>query len=181
MCVSHYHSHRRAPCPARVRSSRPSSQILIQVSTVPFSFGGAGRTVLNVISSEGAFGLWRGHGATLLRILPYAGLHYASHEAIEDGFRWRQGLPHGAPLGPAERFVAGAVAGGAATLATYPLDVVRARMAVAGPGARLSKATLDVLRAGPAVSFRGVLPTLLVRGSLRACRALEQTQPSANT
>lgn len=62
-----------------------------------------------------------------------------------------------------ERFVAGAGAGGAATLLTYPLDVVRARMAVAGPGARLWAETAAVLSAGPATAFRGVAPTLLVR------------------
>lgn len=70
-----------------------------------------------------------------------------------------------------DRFVAGAGAGGAATLLTYPLDVVRARMAVSAstsvsvglsPGALWAE-TRAVLSSGPALAFRGIAPTLLAR------------------
>jgi solute carrier family 25 protein 42 len=79
------------------------------------------------VASEGILGLWRGNSATLLRVLPYAGLHFMTHEALEQHFRKHQ---EGQRLSPVNRFAAGAGAGALSTLATYPLDVIRARMAV---------------------------------------------------
>jgi hypothetical protein len=80
------------------------------------------------VTTEGILGLWRGNSATLLRVLPYAGLHFMTHEALEQHLRKHQ---EGQRLSPVNRFAAGAGAGFMSTLATYPLDVIRARMAVA--------------------------------------------------
>lgn len=64
------------------------------------------------------------------------------------------------------RFVAGASAGATATAATYPLDLVRARMAADWATqpkySGVSGALIDVVRKeGPASLWRGIGPTLL--------------------
>jgi solute carrier family 25 protein 42 len=69
-----------------------------------------------VKSEQGIFALYSGLRPTLLGIVPYAGLSFASYEALKkEGFG---------------RFQAGALAGIVAQSATYPLDVIRRRMQV---------------------------------------------------
>ncbi|KAF3834988.1 hypothetical protein F7725_027546 [Dissostichus mawsoni] len=63
----------------------------------------------------GLLSLWRGNSATMIRVMPYAAIQFTSHD---------QALP------PFTRFLAGSLAGTTAVMFTYPLDMVRARMAV---------------------------------------------------
>ena len=46
---------------------------MLQVGSERFSLGAAARKCGAVVSADGVVGLWKGHSATLLRILPYAG------------------------------------------------------------------------------------------------------------
>jgi solute carrier family 25 protein 42 len=136
-------------------------KIIFQVGNQTFTLPAAVATLRRTVASDGFAGLWRGHSATLLRILPYAGLHYAAHEALVDALAARR--PAGSRAGAVERFAAGAGAGAAATLATYPLDLLRARLAVAslsgGPRLRLAPAVLQLASTGGA--WRGLGPTLV--------------------
>ena len=45
-----------------------------------YSLRGAIRFVRRSFVNEGFFSLWRGNSATLVRIMPYAAIQYASHE-----------------------------------------------------------------------------------------------------
>jgi len=68
----------------------------------------------------------RGNGASVARIVPYAALHYMAYEEYR---RWIiLGFPN-VEQGPVLDLVAGSIAGGTAVICTYPLDLVRTKLA----------------------------------------------------
>lgn len=76
--------------------------------------------------TEGVLGFYRGNGASVARIVPYAALHYMAYEQYR---RWIiQSFPN-IGRGPVLDLVAGSFAGGTAVLFTYPLDLVRTKLA----------------------------------------------------
>ncbi|BFZ56707.1 coenzyme A transporter [Savitreella phatthalungensis] len=78
----------------------------------------------DIYTHTGILGLFKGHLATLLRIFPYAGIKFVAYEQYrallitdaEDEVPWR-------------RFAAGSMAGLTSVFFTYPLEVVRVRLA----------------------------------------------------
>jgi hypothetical protein len=69
----------------------------------------------------------RGNGASVLRIVPYAALHFMTYEQYRCWI-----LNNFAPsvgTGPVVDLLAGSAAGGTAVLCTYPLDLVRTKLA----------------------------------------------------
>lgn len=68
----------------------------------------------------------RGNGASVIRIIPYAALHYMTYELYRDWIL-EKNLPLGS--GPIVDLVAGSAAGGTAVLCTYPLDLARTKLA----------------------------------------------------
>lgn len=106
---------------------------VVQVSdTAKFTVKEGSKRLRETVATDGVLGLWRGNSATILRVLPYAGLHYMTHEYFEQRLLAQEG---GQRLSSMGRFSAGAGAGAVATLATYPLDVIRAKMAVTSKSA----------------------------------------------
>lgn len=78
----------------------------------------------DIYRQDGLRGLYRGHSATLLRIFPYASIKFLAYEQIR-GVVIR-GPEHETPL---RRLVAGSLAGVTSVLFTYPLELVRVRLA----------------------------------------------------
>ena len=87
-------------------------------------FTGVFGAVKRIYSHSGFFGLYRGHSATLARIFPYAAINFAAFEKfktilgsgnIDEGWQWR-------------KLLAGSLAGTLAVSATYPFDIIRARV-----------------------------------------------------
>lgn len=74
--------------------------------------------------SEGVLGLYRGHSATLLRIFPYAGIKFLAYEQIRAFI-----IPDRAHETPMRRLVSGSLAGVTSVFFTYPLEVIRVRLA----------------------------------------------------
>jgi hypothetical protein len=69
---------------------------------------------------------FRGNGASVLRIVPYAALHYMAYE------RYRCWILNNCPslgTGPVVDLLAGSASGGTAVLCTYPLDLARTKLA----------------------------------------------------
>lgn len=104
-------------------------KILFQASNPHFlkytgSWSGFIGAVQDIRRNDGAMGLYRGHSATLLRIFPYAAVKFVAYEQFravlirnpEQETTWR-------------RFVSGSLAGVASVFCTYPLEVVRVRLA----------------------------------------------------
>eukprot|EP01031_Cornospumella_fuschlensis_P044193 gene44193-54035_t len=100
-----------------------------QVSTEKFSWRKALDRGRLMVFREGLWSLWKGHSTTLLRVAPYAGISYMAHDIAENSFKQL----HGSNSVPAVyKFLAGSFGGVCGTVMTYPLDVLRVRLALGG-------------------------------------------------
>ncbi|XP_026161326.1 mitochondrial coenzyme A transporter SLC25A42-like [Mastacembelus armatus] len=105
------------------------TKIIFQVSSKRFSTKEAFRVIYCTYMKDGVFSLWRGNSATMVRVMPYAAIQFCSHEQYKTLLGSYCGY-QGKALPPFPRFLAGSLAGTTAAMLTYPLDMVRARMAV---------------------------------------------------
>ncbi|KDO21965.1 hypothetical protein SPRG_12831 [Saprolegnia parasitica CBS 223.65] len=78
-------------------------------------------TCRNIYATTGVAGLWRGNLAGCLRLGPYCGIKFCVYDALHDAKHPRSGM------------VDGAIAGMAATMAVYPMEVVRTRLIISAP------------------------------------------------
>lgn len=74
--------------------------------------------------NDGASGLFQGHSVTLLRIFPYAAIKFVAYEQIRSLL-----IPSDEFETPGRRFMAGSLSGLASVFCTYPLDLIRVRLA----------------------------------------------------
>lgn len=77
-----------------------------------------------IYRTGGVRGLFRGHSATLLRIFPYAGIKFLAYEQIRAFM-----IPSKAHETSVRRFLSGSLAGVTSVFFTYPLEVIRVRLA----------------------------------------------------
>lgn len=104
-------------------------KILFQASNPQFakytgsSFGVAA-AMKDIYHSEGGWGLFRGHSATLLRIFPYAGIKFLAYEQIRAIL-----IPRKDYETSLRRLLSGSLAGVTSVFFTYPLEVIRVRLA----------------------------------------------------
>ncbi|OCF31646.1 solute carrier family 25 (mitochondrial carrier protein), member 16 [Kwoniella heveanensis BCC8398] len=104
-------------------------KILMQTSNEDFlKFASKRAGLINALSaiyhSQGIRGLFQGHLATVLRIAPYASIKYMAYDWLE-----RILIDTPEKRTPARFFVAGACAGVTSVLVTYPLELIRVRLA----------------------------------------------------
>ncbi|KAF2861021.1 putative mitochondrial carrier protein [Piedraia hortae CBS 480.64] len=144
-------------------------KILFQASNPQFqkytgSWSGAVRAICDIYRSDGGRGLFRGHSATLLRIFPYGGIKFMVYEQTRAFL-----IPSADFENPIRRLMAGALAGTVSVCTTYPLELVRVRLAWETQGSTplsLVKICRSIY-AEPAGSvglanfYRGFAPTLL--------------------
>ena len=152
-------------------------------------------TLASIKRQEGIKGLFKGNGASVLRIVPYASIHFGLYEHYRRAFinAWygkgyvsgattdltssSEDTPEGvvsmtAPppqrVSPVVDLLAGSTSGATAVVITYPLDIVRTRLAYAmetnHPGCQRQtiRAILrNTLRGeGPRGMYRGIGPSL---------------------
>ena len=135
------------------------TKILFQVSKEQFTYRAAYKLLRNNYLQDGITSLWRGNSATMARIIPYAAIQFTAHDQLKK----KLGSIDGKPLPPLRRLVAGSSAGVTAAFITYPLDLVRARLAVAR---KLKYAglmhTFKTIRAeeGMRAFYNGFIPTV---------------------
>ncbi|EGN98631.1 hypothetical protein SERLA73DRAFT_181188 [Serpula lacrymans var. lacrymans S7.3] len=104
-------------------------KILFQASNPEFqkyagTWSGAYRAGLSIYKEGGLRGLLQGHSATLLRIFPYAAIKFMAYD------QWRPLLmPTKDHENNYRRFATGALAGMTSVVFTYPLELIRVRMA----------------------------------------------------
>lgn len=77
-----------------------------------------------IYRQEGAVGLFRGHSATVLRVFPYAGIKFLAYEQIRSII-----IPQKEYETPIRRLLSGSMAGATSVFFTYPLEVIRVRLA----------------------------------------------------
>ncbi|KAK8009318.1 mitochondrial carrier protein LEU5 [Apiospora marii] len=83
------------------------------------------RAVREIYRSQGVRGLYKGHLATLARNFPYSGLNFLAYEQYRNaliGFTPEQEAPW-------RRLMCGSLAGATSTSLTYPLELIRIRLA----------------------------------------------------
>lgn len=78
----------------------------------------------DIYRGDGVRGLFRGHSATLLRVFPYGGIKFLAYEQI----RTRM-IPDKTHETVIRRFMSGSLAGMTSVFFTYPLEIIRVRMA----------------------------------------------------
>jgi solute carrier family 25 protein 16 len=88
------------------------------------SWYGVGGAIKEIYHQDGPLGLFRGHSATLLRIFPYAAIKFLAYEQIRAIV-----IPRKDKETPFRRLISGSMAGVTSVFFTYPLEVVRVRMA----------------------------------------------------
>ncbi|KAJ0962528.1 hypothetical protein J5N97_027650 [Dioscorea zingiberensis] len=106
---------------------------------------------------EGIKGYWKGNLPQVIRIIPYSAVQLFAYETYKKLLKGKNG-----DLSVIGRLVAGACAGMTSTLVTYPLDVLRLRLAVE-PGCRtMSQVAFNMLREEGIASFYcGLGPSLV--------------------
>ncbi|CAN6250864.1 unnamed protein product [Urochloa humidicola] len=107
-------------------------KILFQTRRAEFRGSGLIGSFRTIYQTEGSLGFYRGNGASVARIVPYAALHYMAYEEYR---RWIiLGFPN-VEQGPVLDLMAGSIAGGTAVICTYPLDLIRTKLAYQVKGA----------------------------------------------
>jgi solute carrier family 25 protein 16 len=104
-------------------------KILFQTSNPNFAkyagkWSGLPVAIREIYLTNGVRGLFQGHSATLLRIFPYAGIKFLAYEQLRAFF-----IPTKQHETPIRRFVSGSSAGMFSVFFTYPLEVIRVRLA----------------------------------------------------
>lgn len=151
-------------------------KILLQTRTEGFHSLGVLQSLKKLLKHEGVRGFYKGNGASVIRIIPYAALHFMTYEQYRC---WILNNYSSLGSGPHIDLLAGAAAGGTAVLCTYPLDLARTKLAYQVVDTRGSlnfgmksnnaqpvyNGIRDVLRSvykegGMRALYRGVGPTL---------------------
>ncbi|KAI8431623.1 hypothetical protein MSG28_016102 [Choristoneura fumiferana] len=85
---------------------------------------------VRVVADEGFRTLYRGYGATVLGVVPYAGVSFFTYDTLKHKYLEKFGKQQSAWM----NVVFGGAAGALGQTASYPLDIVRRRMQTAPPG-----------------------------------------------
>ncbi|KAF8677961.1 hypothetical protein HU200_046318 [Digitaria exilis] len=127
-------------------------KILLQTRTNEFGSLGVFKSLKKLRQHDGIKGFYKGNGASVLRIVPYAALHFMAYE------RYRYWILNNCPslgTGPVVDLLAGSASGGTAVLCTYPLDLARTKLAFQVNGSdQLSRA---LKRASPQPTYGGIM------------------------
>ncbi|MCJ1362671.1 hypothetical protein MMC16_001777 [Acarospora aff. strigata] len=104
-------------------------KILFQASNPQFakytgSWFGVVTAMRDINRQDGMRGLFRGHSATLLRIFPYAAIKFLAYEQIRAVI-----IRDKSQETPWRRLISGSLAGITSVFFTYPLEVIRVRLA----------------------------------------------------
>lgn len=116
------------------------------------AYKGMFATVFKMYKDEGWRGLFRGNGLNCVRIVPYSAVQFAVFEKCKELILANK--PEGSKeLKVSERLISGCMGGILSVLLTYPLDLVRARIAI-------QTASLSKLNKGKLVKVPTVIETL---------------------
>lgn len=130
ICRKIYHELPPVPAPAKTSASSPAAVLAATEAMIPRS---------------GIANFYRGFSATLLGMLPYAGVSFLTHDTVGDLLRAPAIAAHttlpvppnhpegkAVPLKTWAQFLAGGLAGVVSQTSAYPLEIIRRRMQVGG-------------------------------------------------
>lgn len=106
-------------------------KILLQVQSASESYaGGVTSAVSQLYREEGVKGLFRGNGLNCIRVFPYSAVQFLVYDGCKRFMFHVDDRDTSQKLSTAQRLISGALCGGASVFATYPLDLVRTRLAI---------------------------------------------------
>eukprot|EP00834_Sanchytrium_tribonematis_P008481 NODE_1011_length_2694_cov_0.510212.p1 type:complete len:301 gc:universal NODE_1011_length_2694_cov_0.510212:666-1568(+) len=121
------------------------------------SLRGASIALSKIYREYGVIGLFKGHSATLLRIFPYAAIKFTSYEQFKSIIMAKKRTKF-------REFLCGSLSGITSVFCTYPIEVLRVKLAVQLNPTSYS-ATIKDIYTHPTPSllnfYKGFLPTLL--------------------
>ena len=117
--------------------------------------------VRSIFNEGGVMGLWKGNTPAVIRVAPYMSCTFLAYEEYKSMLSSLRDYPN------LQNLVAGSLGGITAVCLTYPLDVVRARLAMQNEGllkGKPYKGMIDALRKIPKEEgfrtlYRGLAPT----------------------
>uniref|UniRef100_A0A1B6G5B1 Graves disease carrier protein n=1 Tax=Cuerna arida TaxID=1464854 RepID=A0A1B6G5B1_9HEMI len=136
-------------------------KILLQAHSTHYKHLGVFSGLKEIIKREKFIALYKGNGAQMVRIFPYAATQFTTFELYK---KWSDLL-----LGPNShigKFLAGSGAGVTAVLFTYPLDTIRARLAFQVTGEHVYTGIVHTglcmyqQEGGFRALYRGFVPTI---------------------
>ncbi|XP_029496180.1 graves disease carrier protein [Oncorhynchus nerka] len=137
-------------------------KILLQAHSPHYKDLGVVATLRAVPKKEGYLGLYKGNGAMMVRIFPYGAIQFMAFDKYKKILSKQLGIS-----GHIHRLMAGSMAGMTAVICTYPLDVIRARLAyqVKGhhryTGIGNAFQTIYLKEGGIPGFYKGLIPTLI--------------------
>ena len=104
-------------------------KILLQTSHSHFvqysnHWNGLIKATRDIRKSYGIPALFKGHSASLVRVFPYAGINFLAYEQFRTAI-----IVSPETETPLRRFLCGSLAGATSTFVTYPLELIRTRLA----------------------------------------------------
>lgn len=143
-------------------------KMLLQIQVSAGKYTGVNQTLVRIGKEEGLHGYFKGNGTNIVRIVPYTAVQFAAYEEFKKLFRIPEDPREQHPV---LRLTAGALAGIVSSTVTYPLDLIRTRLAVQGEGSErryknIRHAFITIIKEeGGLLSgclFRGLGPSLIV-------------------
>eukprot|EP00056_Hartaetosiga_gracilis_P000077 m.35745 g.35745 ORF g.35745 m.35745 type:complete len:304 (-) comp10042_c0_seq1:196-1107(-) len=132
-------------------------KILLQGAHPVYKDYGAVSGLRAIVKNEGYLALYRGNGTQMLRIFPYAAVQFFAFEHAKRFYASKLGHS------PLTSFLGGSTAGLCSVFATYPLDLLRSRMAFRVNSSDTLRHTITTIfrEEGPSAFFRGLKPTVV--------------------
>ncbi|KAL4428809.1 hypothetical protein ABPG77_005247 [Micractinium sp. CCAP 211/92] len=124
-------------------------------------YTGIGQALRTIAAEEGARGLYRGLGATLMQVAPSLAINYAAYETMRSS--WLAAAGRDTPT-VGMSLACGSAAGLISSTATFPLDLVRRRLQLRGQGGAGSGT-------GPHPTFVSTFRTVVQREGFRGLYA----------
>jgi solute carrier family 25 phosphate transporter 23/24/25/41 len=133
------YAHTAAASPLPLGSSHPLKQAYpldlvrtrLAAQTSHSYYTGISQALRTIVADEGARGLYRGLGPTLLQVAPSLAINYAAYETMRSA--WLARTDRLTPTVPMS-LACGSAAGLISSTATFPLDLVRRRLQMRGWG-----------------------------------------------
>lgn len=137
-------------------------KILLQAQNPHYKHLGVLSILKAVPQKEGFLGLYKGNGAMMVRIFPYGAIQFMAFDNYKRLLSTQIGIS-----GHIHRLMAGSMAGMTAVICTYPLDMIRCRLAFQVTGYHRYTGIINAfqtiyLKEGGVLGFyRGLTPTLI--------------------
>ncbi|KAF1891189.1 hypothetical protein Lal_00001330 [Lupinus albus] len=138
---------------------------LRKVLSTPSKYTGMFQATKDIFREEGIRGFWRGNVPALLMVMPYTAIQFTVLHKLKTFASGSSKPENHVNLSPYLSYVSGALAGCAATVGSYPFDLLRTILASQGEPKvypTMKSAFVDIFRARgfPGV-YAGLTPTLV--------------------